>query len=73
MQNSILEQLEQAKVANEGVIIWSKLPGEKAACLVEQPWKIIHFTCKKISDCMEPNQPAFTIPSQLIKHAIPLP
>ena len=35
--------------------------------------KMINFIYKKISDRMQQSQPAFTIPSQLGKHACPLP
>ena len=38
-----------------------------------QPRKMIKFICKKISDWMEPSQPAFTIPSQLGRLDRPLP
>ena len=49
---------------------------ERAVQVQRQPvrWdslkKMIHFICKKTSDCMGPSQPAFTIPSQLGKYAI---
>ena len=28
-------------------------PGKKAACFVEQPWKMINFICKEVSDSIE--------------------
>ena len=37
---------------------------KKTACLMGKPRKMINVICKKISDWMEPSQPAFTIPSQ---------
>ena len=46
---------------------------KKTACLMGKPRKMINVICKKISDWMEPSQPAFTIPSQLDRLASPLP
>ena len=64
MQNSILEQ---AKVAEKGAdyMDW-------AAQVKRQPRKMINFICEKISDRMEPNEPAFIILCQLGRLASPL-
>ena len=60
------------KWLNKELIIWSGLPGKKAACLMGQPCKMINFFCKKISDCIETSQSAFYTPSQLGKRTSPL-
>ena len=52
---------------------------KQAAQVKRQPvwWdslkKMINFIYKKISDCIEQSQPAFTISSQLSKQVSPLP
>ena len=48
-------------------------PGKKAVRLVGQPRKIMNLIRKKISDCTELSQAAFTIPHQLSKRTGTLP